>query len=223
MKKWFILIYILSVLAIAGLAKATTTSVEIENYSFNENLFSLSVSGTVLGDCGAEVTSEIIDSQATEELPILLLEINNNGFSCSSSSFALNHFDLTIDLRNLNAVSGRSYYLMFNNIFQNNSDPLVLIKTPSVFSQSVPKTDKIRGVLKRNGDYNFYLDVNGVLFSVKSVISLENYLNKKVVIDALKIIYQVGPGFDLNSHSPLRENLSDQPTDSLFILGISTI
>lgn len=223
MKKWIILIYIISVLTISGLAKADITAVEIESYFFNENLFSLSVSGTVVGNCGASLTSQVIASQATEELPVLLIEIGDNSDMCQSTNVNLNKFAFTLDLRSLGIKSGKSYYLMFNNLFKNNTDPLVTIKAPIEFSQNIPQTEKLRGVLKRNGDYNFYLDVDGSLFSVKSVISLENYLNKKVVIDALKIIYQVGPGFDLNSHSPLRESQSNQPTDSLYILGISTI
>lgn len=223
MKKWIILIYVLSVLTISGLAKAAPRTVEIESYRFNEDLFSLSISGTVVGNCGTSLTSQVIETQATEELPILLIEVTDNNQFCRSTAANLNQFDFTFDLRGLGIKSGRSYNLMFNNLFKNNADPLIVIKAPIEFTQNIPQTERIQGVLKRDGDYNFYLDVDGTLFSVKSVISLENYLNKKVVIDVLKIIYQVGPGFELNSHSPLRENQSNQPTDSLFILGISTI
>lgn len=223
MKKWLILAYIISVLAISGMAKAANSSVVISSYEYNDSLLSLTVSGNVVGDCGTNISSVIIDSQATEELPVLMIELGNNSQTCISTSNASNRFDLTLDLRSLGIKSGTSYFVMFNNLFKNNDDPTFMLTIPKEISHNIPKTEQIKGILKQDENYNFYLDVNGSLYFVKSVFNLENYLNNKVIIDALKLIYQVGPGFDINSHRPLREDTSNQPIDYVYILGISAI
>jgi hypothetical protein len=223
MQKWLILAYIISVLALSGMARAAESSVLIDTFKFNNNLLSLSISGSVLGDCGTGISSEIIDAQATEELPILLIEINNNSLNCQIKNDSINRFDLTLDLRSLGVKASSSYYLMFNNLFRDNSDPVTLVNIPKGISRNSPETVQIRGILKRDDNGKFYLDVDGALYSVNSLISLENYLNNKVIIDALKFIYQVQPGFDVNSHRPLRENSLNQALDGVYILGISTI
>jgi hypothetical protein len=223
MKKWIILAYIISVLVISGMAKATETDVVIENYNYDSNLLSLTIAGKVTGNCGVDVSSVIIDSQATEDLPVLLVELGTNSDKCQITNKSNNQFDLTLDLRSLGIKRNTSYYLMFNNLFSNNFDPLFLVHIPKEISQNTPKTEQIRGILKKDINNNFYFDVDGAIYMVKSNINLDNYLNNKVLIDALKIIYQVGPGFDISSRSPLRESSENQPADFVYILGISTI
>jgi hypothetical protein len=223
MKKWLILAYIISVLTISGLAKAESQDVIIENYTFDSTLLSLVISGSVQGNCGTNITSEIIGSQATEDLPILLIAIDNKPSNCQITNKIYNRFDTTLDLRALGVRANSTYYVMFNNLFKDRRDPLFTVKIPADISQNTPHTEQIRGILKREGSSHYYLDTDGTLFPVKSNVNLVNYLNNKVIIDALKFIYQVEPGFDLNSEGPLRTNLSEQSNDLIYILGISTI
>lgn len=222
MKKWLILAYIITVLVISSLAKASS-NVLLDKVSYDPGTLSLSVSGLVNGTCGTYLKSSIIETQATEEGPVVILEIShNNPNDCRFTMASINKFDLLIDIKNLGLASGSIYTIAFNNRFTSSIDPMFKVSIPQSVSTQKMDTKQYLGVLQKDNNNKYFIQNKSQLVYLKASINLDKYLNNKVLIDGLEIVQFSGPGFDLTVQDPLRT--SDQIFSStVYVLGISTV
>lgn len=222
MNKWIILIYIVTVLMISGLAKAGS-SVVLDEVSYDPNSLSIYLSGRLNNSCGANVSTSVIETQSTEDGPVLMIEISQrNPEKCISKIHGVSYFDQIIDIKSLGLHNNTNYTVVFNNLFRNNTSPEFKVSIPDSAVQQFFETQQYVGVLSKVSGNRYLLTTDNGIVYINSVMNLNKYLKSKVIIDGLEIIPLSGPGFDLTVQVPLRTPDQNQ-SNSVFVLGISTI
>ncbi len=229
MRKWIILTYIITVLMISGFAKAST-DILLNTAEYDESTNSISITGLLNGSCGTSLETSLVETQSTEEGPVLVLEVRNKSQkNCDFNQLSINEFDLTIDIKAIlkNKISGE-FFVTFNNVFTHTFDPMFIVKLPEEAVVGINyETVAAKGTVEfNNTNRQFVLKQNnGDILVLKSNINLNKYLNKIVLIDALEITPMSGPGFELEEQDPLhamRVSKSQANNSKVFVLGISS-
>lgn len=219
--KWIITIYIISILAWSGLLRAE--EVVIDQTSFNQNHFELTISGRVNNACGISLKTKIIENQFTEDGAIALIEVlNQEKIESCPFEHKDEFFDMILDVRSLGLKAGTQYSLSFANSFSSQTNPIYKVEIPknSFFPDYSPI--KNSGLLSKTADGQWIL-IKGIndFTILKTKLDLSKYLGQSVVIEGTEVLHRTGPIFEVGEHSPLRAyNSLGGPT--MFLFSIST-
>ncbi|MEY4615804.1 MAG: hypothetical protein RJB66_764 [Pseudomonadota bacterium] len=220
--KWILTIYVFSILAWSGMLRAE--EVVIDQASFDQNHFQLTLSGKVKNTCGVSLKTKVIETRATRGGIHARVEIlNQDRSSACYIEQADETFDMMLDVRSLGLAPGANYTLSFANIFSSDSSPTFSLVVPESSVFAGYRSTQLTGIIAQTPNGGWIL-VNGMneYTILKTKIDLSKYVGQFVNVEGTEVLYRTGPILEVDAHDPLTEQqLAKGPT--MYLFSISTV
>lgn len=219
LKNTLIYIYIVTVLLLAGFARASTISIAEVDYNPSQML--LKISGQYIDGCNSKVAPQLSETQSLGEKIVAEIKLNpvrTSDFCTQGFSFE-RQFDMVLDVRTLGLAAGFTYVL---NISGTSGLHTLEIALPKNSSVGEFETTEHKGQVVALGDGSFALVKNQDDFvMLNSTIDLSKYNGQMVSISGIEFVHQVGPIVEVSAQDPLHETSSNKP--SVFVLNVFTV
>lgn len=219
-KTALIITYIITILVISGLARA---AVFVDNFSIDQKLNKLSVTGRVTDQCSPTLSVQLakpsffegedLTDNSKNGLVRLVVVNGNKSEKCSESGNSVLTFDLIADLKGLGIPTES-----FSKISVEGSDyskmNLVWIDENSIC---------FTGLIVQMADGSFaVVDNNRRFFNLRSSIDLSKYNGETVLISGYEYLHQLEPILEVDSHDPLTE-MAKKNGPEMFVMSISSL
>jgi hypothetical protein len=220
-QKALITLYVIIILAISGMAKASPI---LESVRFEPEYLKLSVSGHSFNVCDFVYKPHLLSIKGHGEVKVANIEIESvtRNEPCVQGVPHAVRFDADFDVRSLGLIAGQKYVV---NIANKSVAPLGPIELElDKTAVELPAYGQIESgviVALPNGQLALVREDQSHLI-LKSTVDMHSYIGQQVHVTGIILQYGVSPVTDAVSVDPLHQVDGEQTAD-FFVLGISSI